>query len=181
MPRLPFRGPGDFQAEYLPEYRAESNLARTLLNSPEAARRYNALAMYIRHGSRLDPRLRELAITQVGYVARSPYEYAHHVELALGVGITREDIRAMAAETAGRPTRLSELDRAVLAAAREMAGELAVRDATFAVLRRHLDDERLIELLVAIAMYCGVVRLLETLELEVEPRVQPLLAEFPLP
>ena len=32
------------------------------------------LAMYIRHKSKLDARLRELAILQVGYLAKSPYE-----------------------------------------------------------------------------------------------------------
>ena len=62
------------------------------------------LAMYIRYGSKLDPRLRELAILQVGWLARSPYEWSHHVKLGREFGVTDDDIRAMVEETAGRPS-----------------------------------------------------------------------------
>ena len=71
------------------------------------------LAMYIRHHSKLDPRLRELAILQVGYLARSPYEYSHHVKLGREAGVTDDDIRAINEETAGRPSQLDALSKTV--------------------------------------------------------------------
>ena len=180
MPRFPYRAAEDLPADKRAVFRPGSNLSRALTHSPDGAKNMDALALYIRHDSPLDARLRELAITQIGYVAKSPYEYAHHVELALAAGCTKAEIHAIADETAGRPTSFGELERAVLKAAREME-QRGVSDATFAQLKNHLDDKLLLELLVAMGTYCGVVRLLGVLQLDVEERCQPFLEEFPLP
>ena len=71
--------------------------------------------------------------------------------------------------------------RAVLKAARQMAADKPVDDGTFALLRSELGDEHLTDLVVTIAFYCGVVRLLATLGIDVEPEYAGYLEEFPLP
>lgn len=157
------------------------NIRRALANSPKAARANGGLAMHIRHGSRLDPRLRELAILQVGYSARCVYEYAHHVEIAREFGVSDDDIRAVAAETAGRPSHLDKLTQAVLRAARELTDEATLSDATWAVLSEGLDNERLVELMVAIGCYNSTVRILQSLKVDLEPEYRHYLDEFPLP
>ncbi|HZT52281.1 MAG TPA: carboxymuconolactone decarboxylase family protein [Stellaceae bacterium] len=157
------------------------NIRRALANSPEGARRNGALAMFIRHKMKLDPRLRELAILQVGYLTRCVYEYAHHIELARQFGCSDDDIRAVAAETAGRPSKLEPLAKAVLRAAREMTDGLGVSDATYAVLKESLDHERYVELVLAIAVYNATVRILESLKVDLEPECRRYLEEFPLP
>ena len=81
------------------------NLHRLLAHSPNGARAFNAVGNFIRHGSRLDPRLREMAILQVGYLERSPYEYSHHVKIGRDFGVSDDDIRAITDETEGRPTQ----------------------------------------------------------------------------
>lgn len=170
--------------DLLPEHQdliRDINLTRLLVHSPSAARASRSTAMYIRHGSKLDPRLREMAIMQVGYVARSVYEYAHHVEIGLGVGVREADIRAIAAETAGKPTTLEPLAKAVLKAARELAVDIKLGDETFAVLRQHFDNERLIDLFMAICSYCATVRMLAALQIDLEPEYQQYLDRFPLP
>jgi hypothetical protein len=53
--------------------------------------------------------------------------------------------------------------------------------ATFAELRRALDDERLVDLLFAIANYNGVVRILAALEVDLEDEYRAFLDRFPLP
>ena len=58
---------------------------------------------------KLDPRLRELAILQVGYLAKSPYEYSHHVKIGREFGVSDDDIRAIGEETAGRASKLDPL------------------------------------------------------------------------
>jgi alkylhydroperoxidase family enzyme len=137
--------------------------------------------MHIRHDSRLDPRLRELAILQVGYSTRQPYEYAHHVKLALEFGCSEADIRALADETAGKPTQLDALAKLVLRAAREMTDDRAMSDATFAALHRELDNDRLMELIIAIATYNSVIRILNTLQVDLEDSYRQYLEKFPLP
>jgi alkylhydroperoxidase family enzyme len=139
------------------------------------------LARFIRDGSRLDPRLRELAILQVSYLARSAWGYSHHVRIGREIGLSNDEIRAVAEETNERPTSLDPLAKAVLRAAREMTVDLAVSDETFAALRQGLDTERLTDLVVTISFYNGLVRLLETMRVDVEEDYLPYLEEFPLP
>jgi alkylhydroperoxidase family enzyme len=69
----------------------------------------------------------------------------------------------------------------VLRAAREMTLDLAVSDETYAELRQGLDNERLTDLVVTIAFYNCLVRLLETMRVDVEEDYLPYLDEFPLP
>jgi alkylhydroperoxidase family enzyme len=156
------------------------NLYYALAHSPAGARAFAEPALYLRHRSRLDARLRELAIIQVGYATGSRYEYAHHVELGRQAGLSDEDIRAIARETAGEGTHLTAIERAVLAAAREIVIHPEISDDTFAFLDGALGHERLVDLLMAICVYCGVVRMLGTLRIDVEPAYEHYLREFPL-
>ena len=180
MARFKYLGKEDLLPEHQNLIR-DINLTRLLVHSPNAARASRNTAMFIRNGSKLDPRLREMAIIQVGYVARSVYEYAHHVQIGLDAGVSEADIRAIADETAGRPTSLDPLAKAVLKAARELARDISLSDETFAVLRQHLDNERLIDLFTAICSYCGTVRMLAALQVDLEDEYRKYLEKFPLP
>jgi alkylhydroperoxidase family enzyme len=173
------------KADLLPEHRdllaRNINLYRLLAHSPRGARSLNTLARFIRDGSRLDPRLRQLAILQVGYSTRSAYEYSHHIRISRDFDVTDDDIRAIADESAGRPSSLDPLARAILRAARELSCNLSLSDDVFAVLRQGLDDEPLLDLFITIAHYCGLVRLMAALQIDVEDEYRPYLDEFPLP
>ncbi len=69
----------------------------------------------------------------------------------------------------------------MLRAAREMTTDLAMSDATFAKLEKALGREQVIDLTMAIAFYNAVVRLLGTLQIDVEPEYQKYLEQHPLP
>lgn len=181
MARLPYLDKSDLAPEYQDLLARNINLFRAMVHSPEGARAFNGLGRFIRFKSRLDPRLREMAILQVGYLTRSVYEYTHHIKIGRDFGVTDDDIRAIAAETAGKPSALDPLAKAVLRAAREMTQNLAASEETFAALREKLDHERLTDLVLIIAFYNAVVRFLATMQIDNEPEYQRLLAEFPLP
>jgi alkylhydroperoxidase family enzyme len=181
MARVPYLQQSDLPPEHQDILSRPIALNRAMANSPNAARAMTQLAMYIRNKSKLDPRLRELAILQVGYLAKSPYEYSHHVKIGREFGVTDDDIRAIGEETAGRPTKLDELSRTVLRASREMTNDLGMSDATFAALEKALGRENVIDLALAIAFYNGVVRVLGTLQIDVEPEYQTYLEQHPLP
>ena len=181
MARLPYLDVKDLAPEHQDLLARKINLNKLLVHSPAAARAFGKLGGHIRFKSKLDPRLRELAILQVGYATRSPYEYSHHVKIGREFGCSDDDIRAVALETAGKPSRLEPLARAVLKAAREMTSDIKLSDATYAELKQHMDAETLVELVVAISFYNGVVRLLSALQIDVEDDYKHYLDEFPLP
>src|SRR5262245_46904071 len=126
MARLPYLDRSDLLPEHQDLLARNLNLYRVLAHSPRAARSLNTLARYVRDGSRLDPRLRELAILQVAYLTGSAWGFSHHVRIGRESGVSDEEIRAIADETAGRPTRLEPVVRLVLRAAREMTVDLAI-------------------------------------------------------
>jgi len=182
MARLPYLDAKDVAPENQDLLRGAQNLSRTMIHSPGAARSLGVVARFIRHQSRLDPRLREMAILQVGYLAKAPYEYSHHVKLGMvDFGVSESDLRAIADETAGRETSLDPLTKAVLRAAREITTNLSPSDATFAILREHLEPELIVDLTVAISFYNGIVRILTTLQVDVEDDFKQYLEKFPLP
>ncbi len=181
MARVPYLDAEDLAEEDRDLLQRPINLHRALVNSPGAARNFGHMGGYIRFGSKLDPRLRELAILQVGYLTKSEYEYSHHIKIGRDFGVSDDDIRAMITESEGRNSGLPRLDRAVLSAAREMTTNGRISQATFAKLEEALSPELLVDLTVVIAFYNAVVRVLGTLEIDVEESYLPFLDEFPLP
>ena len=181
MARVPYLEVADLAPKDQDLLKRPIALAKALVNSPNGARAFSGLGQFIRYGSKLDPRLRELAILQVGWLARSPYEWSHHVKLGHDFGVTDDDVRALIEETAGRPTQLDNLARIVLRAAREMTEHGGMADATFASLRDALGNEQVVDLTLTIGFYNAVVRVLATLQIDVEEDYQPYLRQFPLP
>jgi alkylhydroperoxidase family enzyme len=181
MARVPYLEPSDLAAEDQDLLKRPISLNRAFANSPKAARAFSELGGYIRYGSKLDPRLRELAILQVGWLARSPYEWSHHVKLGHDFGVSDEDVQALIDDTAGKPTGLDALSKLVLRAAREMTVEGAMAEATFAALQAELGNERVVDLTLAIGFYSAVVRVLATLQIDVEPDYMPYLQKYPFP
>lgn len=179
MARVPYLTDADVAPQNRDLLARNLNLYRALVHSPDTARSFAALGLHIRFHNKLDPRLREMAILQVGYQTRAPYEFAHHIELGRTFGVVDDDIRAIVAESNGQTSNLPPLDRAVLQAARELVAQPQLSDETFAVLRAGLDHERIVDLIVTISFYCGVVRVLGALEIDVEPEYQHYLSEFP--
>lgn len=181
MARLPYLDPADLAPEDQALLKRPIALHRLMVHSPGGARAFGKLGTYIRFGSKLDPRLRELAILQVGWLARSPYEWSHHVKIGFDFGVSDADIQGLIAESAGQASGLDPQARAVLRAAREMTEGLAASDDSFAALRGFLSEADLTDLVLTIAFYNAVVRFLATMQIDVEPEYQPYLERYPLP
>lgn len=181
MARLPYLDLEDLPPEHRDLLARRANIYRALAHSPNGLRAFSTLGGFIRFKSKLDPRLRELAILMVGYLARAPYEWSHHIEIGKKFGVSDDDIRCLMAEAEGRVSTLEPLARTVLRAAREMTEDLAISDATFAQLRTSLDNECIVDLSLTIGFYNGVVRVLASLDIDVEDSYKAYLDQFPLP
>jgi alkylhydroperoxidase family enzyme len=179
--RLPYLSAEDLTETDRDVLEREINLFRILAYSPLAARRFNGVGHFIRHESELSPKLRQLAILQVGFTTRSPYEWSHHIKISRDFGVTDAEIAAVVQESQGHASELAPLERDVLTAAREITLTREISDDLFARLTAALKPQEVIDLVVTISFYNAVVRVLGTLRIDVEPEYLRYLEEFPLP
>jgi alkylhydroperoxidase family enzyme len=113
MARLPYLTRDDLPPADHALLDRDLNLYAVLAHSPAAARAFGAPALYVRHDSALDPRLRELAILQIGYATGTRYEYVHHVEIGLANGLTAAEniLRRLNAPCSARHANSSRAPR----------------------------------------------------------------------
>ena len=179
MALVPYVSDEDLAVADRPLISPPSNLYCALANSPDALRHFSVVGRWIREGSRVDPRLRELAILQVGYLTATPYEFAHHVRIGRTFGVSDEDIRNLIAATTGQTHGLGDVETLVLLAAREITSERRMSESTWDKLRDHLDKIHLVELTIIISHYNSVIRILGTLRIDLEPEYEQYLEQFP--
>src|SRR3954471_17429350 len=181
MARLPYLDAEQLPLEHKELLKRPINLTRLLVNSPGMAKAFHGIGGYIRNNSTLDPRLRELAILQVGWLEKSEYEFTHHVKIGKEFGVTDEDIKGLFAETECKPSTLEPLAKAILKGAREMVRDIEMSEATFAEIKKDLSNEHMTDLVLTIAFYCAVVRVLATMKMDNEPQYKEVLKQYPIP
>lgn len=152
-----------------------------LANSPKASKALLQLGDFIRFGSNLDPRFRELAILQVAYQSRSSYEWAHHIRISKDFGVTDADIKALIAESTGNDSPFGSSEKAILLAARECVDTQGISEETYKELSEHLNAELYVDLVLTITTYCSIAKLICSLGIDIEPNYQQYLEKYPLP
>jgi len=143
------------------------NIFRALANAPNLLRRFLGLGNELRNGTQHDPKLRELALMTVGRLTNAEYEFVHHWNISLKVGIKREQLERLA--DFATAAVFDDHERAVMRYASEATTNIKVTDATFEALRGFLDNRRITELVMNVAFYNAVVRVLVPLGVELEP------------
>ena len=88
-------------------------------------RRFGAFGNEILNKTQLDPKLRELAISMVGFLSASNYEFTYHWNLSLQVGIRREQLEKLG-EWETSPV-FNDHERAVLRYAVEATRNVRIR------------------------------------------------------
>ena len=173
MARVPYLDASDAPPETRERLSARPiNLFRALAHHPRVLDWMAGIGAWIRYECDLDPRLRELAILQVGYLTRSAYEFTHHVQIGLSFGVTLEDVHALTALGRGEDVDLDPEARLVLEAARQLTEGTELDDSTWEALISTLGVARVLELIFVITHYVQVVRVLGALEIDVEPEYE---------
>ena len=144
------------------------NIYRLLLNSPALAESWFNHSNAVRWKTALDGRLREIIIIRLGHLTRCQYVLRQHVPtLALADGLSLTECNALADWEAS--PLFSAGERAALAYADVMTRDIVVGDEVFAQVAQHFDQRQLVELTVLIGTYNMNARVLQALELDLEP------------
>ena len=120
----------------------------------------------MKHGAVIEARLRELAIMTVALATGADYEADHHWNSALAAGLRRDQLEQLAdAETS---PAFADDERAIVRYAREATLSLEVSDATWSALRGHFSLRETMDVVMAVAWYNAVARILLPLEIGLE-------------
>ena len=169
MALLPYADEGkvpEKTREILNRGRVKMNVARMIANSDAAFYPFSMLGNSLLTRSKLDARLRELAILRTAKVSKSVYEWTQHVPIAKAAGVTDEQVDAIENWEGARC--FGEIDRLVLKFTDEVARNVKGERATIEALRKHMGTTEIVELVMSIGFWGMVARLLETTEVDLE-------------
>jgi alkylhydroperoxidase family enzyme len=152
-----------------------SDIFRALANVPSLMAAHTALPQALRGNENCSPPLRELAVLRLAQLVGSAYEWAHHRPWALATGVTADKIGKLA--TWRDSPDFTPTERLVLAVA-EAVHEMAVTAELFSDLETVLGRPGAMELLVVVSQYEAVARIVQALDVEVEPDHQHHLADW---
>jgi alkylhydroperoxidase family enzyme len=145
------------------------HLYRMLLHSPAVSEGWLAMMTAIRQRCALAGDLRELVIMRIAQLNGAAYEAEQHRAFALKENVSDAQLDAL--EDWENSKLFSPVQRAVLDYADTMTIDVKVPDHVFAEVRRHFDDEGMIELTATVASYNMVSRFLVALGIEGSDKV----------
>ncbi|BDW10303.1 carboxymuconolactone decarboxylase [Polynucleobacter sp. SHI8] len=151
----------EIEANILQERGRISPLYRTLLNSPEIAKGWEALLTAVRNRSSLPASLKELMILRVAVLNRANYEFDAHRPHAINAGVSEEQITLVQQEkiTSG----FTEVEILVMELTDVMTRDIQVPDALYDQVKVHFNDREILEVVTTISAYNMVSRLLNAL------------------
>jgi 4-carboxymuconolactone decarboxylase len=144
------------------------NIYKLLLHAPPLAATWLEHVGAVRWKTKLDGRIRELAIIRIAHLNRIAYVLQQHVPtLALADGVTLDECAALADWRGSQ--FFDSRERAVLAYADAMVQGPEVADAVFDDVKRHFGEREIVELTVLIGTYIMHNRVFNALKVDLEP------------
>lgn len=140
---------------------------RHLLASPQAASAVADLGAYLRFGSSVDPRSRELAVLVVNDATGCEFGWTQHVLVATAMGVGAETIAALRAGDI--PAGLSAQELLAVRAAREIADRGAATADTVAALVETWGAAGATDFVLAIGYYTMLAQYFLSMDLQTTP------------
>ncbi|HVT25449.1 MAG TPA: carboxymuconolactone decarboxylase family protein [Rhizomicrobium sp.] len=144
------------------------NLHRTLAHSPEMLGLWLPWAEKVLRGNSLPERDREIIILRVAAAWNSDYEWGLHAALAIEIGMTEADLKAIV-EGPG-DSHWSEKEAVVIEATDEVLDRKPICERLWRSLEQHYSSQQLIDFMMTIAEFSLVAMMLTTLHIPLENR-----------
>jgi alkylhydroperoxidase family enzyme len=172
MSRVPYPSRDQYPQAHLAAYdrllreRGPLHIFLALANIPNLLDPLLSFTKEMKQGAAVDARLRELAIMTVGLLTGAKYEFSHHWNSALAAGVRREQLENLADfEHSGV---FDDREKAVIRYAQAATLQIEVPDPIWADLRAHFDVREAMDIVMAVAWYNAVVRMILPLQIEIE-------------
>jgi alkylhydroperoxidase family enzyme len=127
------------------------NVYGTVANHPALAKDWLVFASHVLRRNSLPEREREILILRIGWLCKSEYEWAQHVRIGKGVGLTDQDIKNIM--EGPKASGVSERDRFLLQATDELHKDAFISDATWAALSKTYDTKQIMDLVFTVGEY----------------------------
>lgn len=124
---------------------------------------------------RLPGKLREKVILRVAWNSRCRYEWVQHLDLALAIKVSDDDIIKV---SRGADAFDNELEQLVMMACDQVHTNKVIDELTWQRLTKHLNQQQMIELLILIGHYEMLAAFLLNMGVQTEPHVEKKLQEF---
>lgn len=145
------------------------NIIRTGLRAPEARAAIGVWGAYVlSEKNSLPARQREIVILRAGWLCRSGYEFTQHRAIALGAGLSNEEIERV---KAGAEAGWAPADAALIRACDDIVKDHFVSDASWAALERHFSERQRMDVVFTATQYVQVSTYLNSFGVQLEPGV----------
>ncbi len=139
---------------------------RVWLISPDLADKAQALGAFCRYGTRLPPRLSELAILVVGAYWRSGFEWHVHAPIALKAGLSQAAVDAI---HDGKDPELAADEQPIYRFAKELLETRLVSPETYRAAVETFGTEAVVELVGILGYYTLISMTINAFEVPVPP------------
>lgn len=146
--------------------RGARNVYGSLQINPEFGEAAAPFLSYILRASSLPPREREILILRTGWRNKALYEWEHHKSIGLDVGLTEDEINAIA-KGAGAKT-WNDFDAALITAADELKDDAFISDKTWATLTTRYNDQQMVDVIATVGDYTFVSMFLNSIGVQME-------------
>jgi alkylhydroperoxidase family enzyme len=146
------------------------NIFRTLARHPKLLKRWLPFANHVLFKSSLSPRQREILILRIGWLCRSEYEFAQHVQIGRRAGLADADIQRIV-DGPDAPG-WDPLEAALVRASDELHRDACVSEPTWAALAARLGEQQLMDVVFTVGQYTLVSMALNSLGVELDPGLE---------
>ena len=143
------------------------NVFATLARYPKLLKRWVVFANHVLNGSSLPARERELIILRTGFLCRSGYEWAQHVAIGRGVGVTDDDIERLVLGSSAEGW--TDDERLLLQAVEQLVSDHFIADPTWQTLAARWSEHQLMDLVFAVGQYNLVSMALNSFGVQLDP------------
>ena len=148
------------------------NIFGAFAHHPALFQKWMPLGGYLLGGGTLPPRDRELLILRTAVRCGSSYEWGQHVDIALRIGLSREEVDRVVAGPGAEGW--SAHDATLLRAADELHDTSTISDGTWDTLSAAYDRRQLIEVAALVGQYHLVAFALNALRVPLDEGLEPL-------